>query len=248
MRFGRSLHVLKRLTALVLAACLITVPARAETFEEFLTALWPDANTAGVSRATFDHAVSGLTPDYKLPDLVLPGRPKVDNTGQAEFSKTAADYISKPYMEKLAAQGRTFFAKHRAALTAHRAKDWRRSLHPGCHLGARDRLRVLQAAPRCDPRAGDARLYRATKGQFRAELLAALKMLELGIPRSDMKSSWAGAVGLTQFMPTEYLKFADDGDGDGKADIWRSVQMTHWPRPRRQLEGKGWKRGQGLGL
>ena len=246
MRFGRSLHVLKRLTALVLAACLITVPARAETFEEFLTALWPDANTAGVSRATFDHAVSGLTPDYKLPDLVLPGRPKVDNTGQAEFSKTAADYISKPYMEKLAAQGRTFFAKHRAALTAIEQKTgvdpyilvaiWGRETAYGSYKLPHDAIRVLATLAYTGRR----------KEQFRAELLAALKMLELGIPRSDMKSSWAGAVGLTQFMPTEYLKFADDGDGDGKADIWRSVDDA-LASAGRQLEGKGWKRGQGWG-
>ena len=61
-----------------------------------------------------------------------------------------------------------------------------------------------------------------------------------------MKSSWAGAVGLTQFMPTEYLKYADDGDGDGKADIWRSVDDA-LASAARQLEGKGWKRGQCAG-
>src|SRR4029078_2165423 len=50
------------------------------------------------------------------------------------------------------------------------------------------------------------------KDKFREELLAALKMLQSGIPRSDMKSSWAGAVGLTQAMTTEYFTYSTDGD------------------------------------
>ena len=80
------------------------------------------------------------------------------------------------------------------------------------------------------------------KDKFREELLAALKMLQSGIPRSDMKSSWAGAVGLTQAMPTEYFKYATDGDGDGKIDLWRSVADA-LAFTARQLEGKGWVRG-----
>ena len=221
-------------------------PARAETFEDFLAAVWPEAKAAGVSRATFDKAVIGLEPDYKLPDLELPGRPKVDNQGQAEFSKTAADYISKPYMEKLAGQGRTFFAQHRDALKAIEKKTgvdpyilvaiWGRETAYGSYKLPHDAIRVLATLAYTGRR----------KAQFRAEFIAALKMLELGVPRSDMKSSWAGAVGLTQFMPTEFHKFADDGDGDGVADIWRSIPDA-LSSAARQLEGKGWKRGQGWG-
>ncbi len=61
-----------------------------------------------------------------------------------------------------------------------------------------------------------------------------------------MKSSWAGAVGLTQAMPTEYFKYAIDGDGDGKIDLWRSVADA-LAFTARQLEGKGWVRGQRWG-
>ena len=60
--------------------------------------------------------MSGVTPDMSLPDLELASRPQVDNSGQAEFTKTAADYIQKPYMENLASQGRAFFNQHKAAL------------------------------------------------------------------------------------------------------------------------------------
>ena len=59
-------------------------------------------------RKTFDAAFAGVEPDYSIPDLDLPRRPKVDNNGQAEFTKTAADYLSKAYLDKLAVQGRAF--------------------------------------------------------------------------------------------------------------------------------------------
>jgi len=233
--------------ATVLAVLLLGgVPARAETFEEFLAGVWAEAKAAGVSKGTFDKAVAGLTPDYKIPDLELPGKPKVDNSGQAEFTKTAKDYVAKPYMEKLAGQGRTFFAQHAKALAAIEKKTgvdpyilvaiWGRETAYGSYQLPHDAIRVLATLAYTGRR----------KEMFRAEFLAALRMLEMGVPRSDMKSSWAGAVGLTQFMPTEYLKYADDGDGDGKTDIWRSVDDA-LASAARQLEGKGWKRGQGWG-
>ena len=59
---------------------------------------------------------------------------------------------------------------------------------------------------------------------FRDELLSALKILQEGrIPRREFVGSWAGAMGQPQFLPSSYLKYAVDFDGDGKADIWRSV-------------------------
>ncbi len=88
----------------------------AENFHTFIESLWPDAKAAGVSRKTFDAAFAGVEPDYSIPDLDLPGRPKIDNSGQAEFTKTAADYLSKPYLEKLGVQGRAFLKEHEAAL------------------------------------------------------------------------------------------------------------------------------------
>ncbi len=54
-------------------------------FTQFIASLWPDAQAAGVSRATFDAETRGLEPDYKLPDLILPGRPATGAPSQAEF-------------------------------------------------------------------------------------------------------------------------------------------------------------------
>jgi membrane-bound lytic murein transglycosylase B len=58
---------------------------------------------------------------------------------------------------------------------------------------------------------------------FTGEFVNAMKMLQDGtLSRAEMKGSWAGAMGQTQFMPTSYLKYAQDGDGDGKKDIWKN--------------------------
>jgi lytic murein transglycosylase len=59
---------------------------------------------------------------------------------------------------------------------------------------------------------------------FRQELIAALKIIELGhATRAEMKSSWAGAMGYTQFLPSDFEKYAVDFDGDGRRDIWGSI-------------------------
>jgi membrane-bound lytic murein transglycosylase B len=57
---------------------------------------------------------------------------------------------------------------------------------------------------------------------FEGEFIAALKIIDTGIPREAIAGSWAGATGYPQFLPSMYLRLARDGDGDGKADIWRS--------------------------
>ncbi|MGQ0455994.1 MAG: lytic murein transglycosylase [Hyphomicrobium sp.] len=213
-----------------------------DQFRNFLSSVLPEAEAQGVSKATFVAAIEGLAPDLTLPDLELPTRPKVDNQGQAEFTKTAADYLSKPYLEKLAGQGRAFFAQHREALKRIEASTgvdphilvaiWGRETAYGSHKLPHDAIRVLATLAYVGRR----------RDMFRQELISALKMLEVGVPRADMKSSWAGAVGLTQFMPTEYFKYAADGDGDGKTDIWRSVPDA-LASAARQLQGKGWVRG-----
>src|SRR5881394_4509731 len=91
-RFDRQDSGLRqRLIAAVLILAAMTPgaahPARAAdaAFTQFIASLWPEAQAAGVSRATFDAETSGLEPDYKLPDLILPGRPAPGAPSQAEF-------------------------------------------------------------------------------------------------------------------------------------------------------------------
>jgi lytic murein transglycosylase len=245
MRLSRTIRGCAKAVALALAVVALGMTANARPaadFRTFIESLWPDAKAAGVSRKTFDTAFAGVEPDYSIPDLDLPGRPKVDNSGQAEFTKTAADYLSKPYLEKLGAQGRAFLKDHESALKRIESLTgvdrytlvaiWGRETAYGSYHPSKDAIRMLATLAYTGKR----------KERFHDELIAALKMLQMGIPRSDMKSSWAGAVGLTQAMPTEYLQYAIDGDGDGKIDIWRSVADA-LAFTARQLQGKGWVRG-----
>ncbi len=82
------------------------------------------------------------------------------------------------------------------------------------------------------------------KEKFGEEFLLALKILQEGhIKLADMKSSWAGAMGLTQFLPSEFYKYAVDFDGDGRRDIWNSVPDA-LASAAKQLVAKGWQAGQ----
>jgi lytic murein transglycosylase len=84
------------------------------------------------------------------------------------------------------------------------------------------------------------------KDLFRKELLAALTMVEGGIDPAIMKGSWAGAMGQPQFMPSSYLKYAVDMDGDGRKDIWNSVPDA-LGSVANYLVAKGWQRGRSWG-
>ena len=75
---------------------------------------------------------------------------------------------------------------------------------------------------------------------FEAEFVAALKLLDQGIPRWRLKGSWAGATGYPQFMPSAVLRLRADGDGDGRADIWAS-EMDGLSSIANFLREAGWK-------
>src|SRR6185437_5475497 len=97
--FFRSGESLKAKSTVVrfkfmLAAAIMLFPSCARAadagFEKFIASLWPEARAEGVSRATFDAETRGLEPDYKLPDLILPGRPATGAPSQAEFVQVPA--------------------------------------------------------------------------------------------------------------------------------------------------------------
>jgi lytic murein transglycosylase len=217
----------------------------AESFRKFLEGVWKEAEALGVSRATFDLAFRGVEPDLSLPDLVLPGKTEV--RGQAEFTKTPAEYLSTTRLESLAAQGRTLMVRHRQELEQIEREIgvqrqvvlaiWGRETAYGSHRSSHYAIRAL---------ATQAYLGRR-KEMFRVELMHALKMLEEGVlSREAMNSSWAGAMGLTQFMPSEYFTVAYDLDRDGRKDIWHSVPDS-LASAANQLREKGWVPGQTWG-
>jgi lytic murein transglycosylase len=238
-----------RATALaisMLLSLLVSVPSAAgaadEAFRRWLDALWPDAQAFGISRATFDSATRGLEPDLSLPDLALPGRTEAP---QPEFVLRPADYLREASLSHLAAEGRKLAAEHAATLGAIEQRFgvpapillaiWgRESAYSTSFKPKNNAIRVLATQAYVGRR----------KEQFRQELLYALKMVEDGeVKLAAMRSSWAGAMGLTQFLPSEFYKYAVDFDGDGKRDIWNSVPDA-LASAAKQLRDKGWKPGQ----
>jgi lytic murein transglycosylase len=229
---------------LIALLAFVPLPATADAaFAAWLQSLWPQAQTLDVSRATFDAATRGLEPDLSLPDLVLPGRPEKPPPGQPEFVQTPADYIKEPAIEALAAQGRKLYSQYRAPLAAIEQQYgvspavllaiFGRETDYGRAADTRNAIRVLATQAYLGKR----------KDKFLTEFLLALKILQQGqISLAAMKSSWAGAMGLTQFLPSDYLKYAVDFDGDGKADIWNSVPDA-LASAAKQLLDKGWQRG-----
>jgi lytic murein transglycosylase len=235
---GRQARVGQRRAAaivlLALAWCLGVLPAAAQSgiegqFRAWLdNDLWPSAQAQGVSRATFDSAFRGVTPNLKLPDLVMPGQkaetPKTQH--QAEFGSPGG-YFSEKTVTGVTAGGRSRAKTHASTLAAVEKRFgvpgsivlaiWGRESGFGAAKMPHDAFEVL----------GTKAFLATRKDMFRKEVLAALTMVERGlVARSDMRSSWAGALGQPQFLPTSFMEHAVDFDGDGRIDIWNSVPDT----------------------
>ncbi len=211
-------------------------------FEQWLQSLWPAAQNLGVSRAVFDAGIKGLEPDYGLPDLALPGRPEKQPL-QPEFVQTPGQYLRESSLSRLAAQGKKLSGQYRDTLLRIEKTFgvpgnvvlaiWGRETDFGSERQPHDALQVLATQAFAGQR----------KEFFQNEFLHALKMLQDGVPRANLRSSWGGAMGLTQFLPSEYYKYAVDFDGNGRADIWHSVPDA-LASAAKQLKDKGWRTGE----
>src|SRR3954468_4332018 len=184
-------------------------------FDQFVADLWKDAQAKGISRATFAKAFDGMTPD-----------PRVIATTkkQPEYGKPAGLYVSQIASPLNARQGLKKEAEWRSTFDAveKRFKGerwvilaiWGMETSYGALKDKWDGIRSLATlafAGYRDP-------------YFRNELLVALRIIQDGhITRDKFVSSWAGAMGQTQFMPTNFVDYAIDFDGDGKRDIWTNV-------------------------
>jgi lytic murein transglycosylase len=203
-------------------------------FAEWVQELWPDAEAAGVSRETFDVQTKGLKLDWSLPQLVppdpavpdgpaLPKELKPKPRHQAEFDAPEG-YFNARALNSLAATGRSKSKQLNSSLAAIQEQYgvpasvivaiWGRETGFGAAALPYDAVSAI-----------------ATQGfmgrrpdEFRPQLIAALKIIEAGhATRTEMKSSWAGAMGYTQFLPSDFENYAVDFDGDGRRDIWNSV-------------------------
>lgn len=197
-------------------------------FRQWLSSeLFPKAAANGVSKKSFDKALAGVSINWKLPDLVPPGtsarKPKKQT--QAEF-RSPSRYFAKNTVAGVVSGGKSRLSRHKALLNRLERQTgvpgrtvvaiWGRESGFGNAKIPHDAFQVLAT-----------KAFMSTRRElFERELLAALVMIERGTSRSAMKSSWAGALGQPQFLPTSFLKFAVDGDGNGKADIWNSEPDT----------------------
>lgn len=245
-RFSYPSAMRRLLTGLVLLAAsafpLAGTAFADAAFDRWVAAQWPAAQAMGISRATFERETKGLEPDYSLPDLAIPGQPRKPDA-QAEFVQTPAAYVSEKAIGNYAARGRKLAAQYRAELSAIEKRFgvpgpillaiWARETSFGGAKLNYDALRVVATQAYVGRR----------KDEFLPEFLAALKILDDGhVTRAQMKSSWAGAMGLTQFMPTGYLSYGVDLDGDGTANIWTSVPEA-LAATASLLKEKGWQGG-----
>jgi len=207
-----------------------------QRFGEWLESLWPQAEAAWVSRETFDANVKGLKLNWTLPHLVLPdpaapGGPALPPAlAQAQVPKhqpefdAPAGYFNANAMKSLAATGRSKFQEYNSQLAAIQKQYgvpasiivaiWGRETGFGKVDSAYDALQTM---------ATQAFMGRRPE-EFTKQFIAALKILQEGhATRASMRSSWAGAMGYTQFMPTDFENFGVDFDSDGKRDIWNSI-------------------------
>lgn len=188
-------------------------PASA-SFDIFLQRLWPQAQARGISRATFDLAFRGVTPDASIVALTKK---------QSEFSAPIWSYLNNAVGGGRVQRGQAVAAENASVLAQVEARYgvpkevvlgvWGMETNFGSFKGGKDVIRSLATLASIRYR-GDF---------FRDELLTALELIEKGyVERNELRGSWAGAMGHTQFMPSSYLKYAVDWTGNGHADIWNS--------------------------
>ena len=221
-----------------LLASAVTTPAFARSVDDFVSSVWSQAKSSGVSRRTFDAAMGGFSPISKVMDLTRK---------QPEFTSTVADYIGKRVTDTQAAKGqgqRGEWAQTLAAIEQRYGVQgevvvatWGIETNFGGFLGGTNTVHALATLTHGG--------YRAD--YFGKELITALRILEQGHVRANnMVGSWAGAMGHPQFMPSSFMRFAVDFKGNGSKDIWGSVPDA-LASAANYLKEHGWRAGETWG-
>lgn len=196
---------------------------------------------AGVREEALGRGIRADVVENALGDIAEPLSVVLErDRSQAETVLPLETYVGQRLSRRTVRSGREMFARHRELLDAIAAKYgvpgrivvsiWGLESNYGRFSGVRPTVSAL-ATLAWDPR-------RAT--YFRGELFNALEILNRGdIELARMKGSWAGAMGQPQFMPSSYLQYAEDHDGDGRRDIWSSPADV-FASIANYLKGHGW--------
>nr|WP_295887678.1 lytic murein transglycosylase [uncultured Devosia sp.] len=237
---GRTIARLRHLLALATAAALsfsAVAPSLANS-ADFVRGLWPQAEARGVSRAAFEAAFSGYSYIPKVMELTRK---------QPEFSQTVQQYIDKRVTAAQAQKGQAMRAEWSQTLTGSQQRwgvqpefvlaIWGMETNFGGFMGGENTIHALATLTEGG--------YRPDF--FREELLTALRIVSDGhVSAGNMTGSWAGAMGHTQFMPSSFMRYAVDYNGDGRKDIWNSVQDALGSTAN-YLNSFGWRPGETWG-
>jgi lytic murein transglycosylase len=211
----------------------------AANFDQCVASMWPDAARRNISQQSFQRFTAGLEPDLRIMDLM---------DSQPEFTKAIWDYLDILVNDNRLAKGREILAKYKPQFDAAEktygvdryaiASIWGIESNYSTMMGDRN---VLQST------ATLACIGRRQK-YFKDEFLSALEILHRGDLRPEqMRGSWAGAFGPTQFMPTAFKRYAVDADGDGRRDVVDNpadlIASTA-----NNLKKDGWQTGQSWGF
>ena len=211
---------------------------QAVDFAGWLEALRAEALGQGISAATLDAALAGVEPIPRVIEL---------DRSQPETTLTFEQYMDRVVPNSRVEKGRARLRENAAALEAVRAAFgvqprfivalWGIETNFGQYTGGFSVIASLATL------AHDGR----RSAYFRAELLDALRILEQGhITPAAMMGSWAGAMGQSQFMPSSFVRFALDFDGDGKRDIW-ATKADVFGSAANYLAKSGWRGDQTWG-
>ncbi|CCQ73780.1 GH103 : Membrane-bound lytic murein transglycosylase B [Magnetospira sp. QH-2] len=204
--------------SLVLATLLggVSHPAAAQApFEDWLGGLRQEAQRKGVSKGILDRALKNLQPVPRVLEL---------DRSQPEFTQTLWSYLNKRINDTVINRGREMLAKHGPLLDRVEAQYgvqkrflvafWGLESYFGKYTGTFPLVGALATLAHDERRSEF----------FRAQLLAALQSMQDGDIPVEAKSSWAGAMGHCQFIPTTFRGYAVDFNGDGKRDMWSSLE------------------------
>ena len=234
--FPRAGEGTRRLFLAGLASLAMSPAFAAPAFADFLQSLRPEAEAAGVSRAVFEGTVAGLTLDTGLPRT---------SAGQPEFDKPLQTYFKEAVSSGRISRGRGLAAQEASALALCESRfgvpgeiglaAWGMESDYGRSRGNRDIVRTLATLAYTRP----------DRPVFRDEFIAALVILERGLPRDALVGSWAGAMGDPQFLPSAYLKYGVSVAGGGAPDIWTNpadilVSIAKFLREEGWAPGRPW--------
>jgi lytic murein transglycosylase len=213
--------MIKLRLAVLVGACILATPAFAARcggdFRAFVQNISVEASSAGISQATIAEALGGVQQDM--------GVLAFDRRQRGTFTKTFEQYVSTRVGAGRINGGRAMLQRHAALLSSIEAKYgvprqilvaiW--GLESDFGKGDMGKLPVFRvlATMAHDCRRTDL---------FQGELLAALQILQRGdLPLREMIGAYAGEIGQTQFLPSSYIKYGVDFDGDGRVDLRHSV-------------------------